>query len=93
MPRAVVRQVDLAEIEALFKRPIAVLPDPAHSGSETRFKAIGKSAEGRSILIAFKLRQEKGETLVRPISARYMHKKEIDRYEKEAAKAAGLEDR
>src|SRR5579859_3547951 len=76
--------VSVAEIEALFQGPIAVLPDPAHSGSETRFKAIGKSGQGRSILIVFTLRRRKGERLIRPISARYMHKKEVDYYEEVA---------
>jgi uncharacterized DUF497 family protein len=78
--------VSVAEIESLFQTPIAVFPDPAHSGGETRFKAIGKSDRGRGILIVFTLRREKGETLIRPISARYMHKKEVDYYEEEAAK-------
>jgi len=36
--------VSVAEIESLFLRPIAVLPDPTHSRGEERFKAIGKSA-------------------------------------------------
>ena len=78
--------VSVAEIESLFQRPIAILPDPAHSGSETRFKAIGKSDQGRSILIVFTLRRRQDETLIRPISARYMHKKEVDYYEEEIAK-------
>jgi uncharacterized DUF497 family protein len=78
--------VSVAEIETLFQRPIAVFPDPAHSDGETRFKAIGKSDRGRGILIVFTLRREKGETLIRPISARYMHKKEVDYCEEEIAK-------
>ena len=79
--------VSVAEIESLFLRPIAVLPDPTHSRGEERFKAIGKSARGRHILIVFTLRRQKGETLIRPISARHMHQKEVDYYEEEAARA------
>ena len=36
-----------------------------------------------SVLIVFTLRLRAGETFVRPISARYMHAKEIKHYEKE----------
>lgn len=35
-------------IEALFDRPIAILPDKTHSRSERRLRAIGKTAEGRA---------------------------------------------
>ena len=78
--------VSIADIEATFVRPIAVFPDPAHSRAEERFKAIGTTGHGRHVLIAFTFRR-KGEALViRPISARYMHRKEIDHYEKEIAK-------
>ncbi len=33
--------VTIAAIEAAFARPIAVVPDPAHSRAEERFKAVG----------------------------------------------------
>ena len=78
--------VSVAAIESLFQRPIAVFPDPAHSLGKTRFKAIGKTDEGRCVLIVFTLRARAGETFIRPISARYMHAKEVKYYEKEAAK-------
>ena len=78
--------VSVAAIESLFRRPVAVVPDPVHSRGETRFKAIGKSDEGRSVLIVFTLRLRGGETFIRPISTRYMHAKEVEHYEKEAAK-------
>jgi uncharacterized protein len=80
--------VSIAEIEALFRRPLAVFPDPAHSRSETRFKAIGRTDRDRTVLIVFTLRKRGGETLLRPISARYMHRKEVKYYEEEAAKTA-----
>ena len=80
--------VSLAEIEVLFRGSIAVFPDPAHSHGETRFKAIGKTDKGRNVLIVFTLRKRGRHTLIRPISARYMHKREVEHYEKEAAKAA-----
>lgn len=78
--------VSVAEIESLFTRQIRVAPDPAHSTREERFKAIGTSDTGQHVFIAFTLRQRGGDTLIRPISARYMHRKEVAHYEKETAK-------
>jgi uncharacterized protein len=77
--------VSQAAIESMFRGSIAVLPDPMHSRAEERFKAIGKSDDGRWIFIVFTMRLRGGKRLVRPISARYMHKKEVDHYEKETA--------
>jgi uncharacterized protein len=56
--------------------------------TETRLKAIGRTETGRHVLIVFALRQRNGERLIRLISARYMHAKEIKYYEQEAAKIA-----
>ncbi len=78
--------VSAAAIESVFQRPIAVFPDPGHSRGETRFKAIGRTGEGRHVLIVFTLRKRVDETFIRPISARYMHAKEVKYYEEEAAK-------
>jgi uncharacterized DUF497 family protein len=36
------------------------------------------------MFVVFTLRVKRGETLIRPISARYMHGKEIEGYEKES---------
>jgi uncharacterized DUF497 family protein len=73
--------VPLAEIEALFAAEPLVAPDPAHSGDETRFIAVGRNAKGRPMFVAFTLRAHDGGRLIRPISARYMHAKEIKSYE------------
>lgn len=78
--------VSLKTIENLFAGEMAVLPDPRHSQVEQRFLAIGRTRSGRSVrsvLVVFTLRQRDGETLIRPISARYMHTKEVKSYEKE----------
>jgi uncharacterized protein len=79
--------VPLSSIETMLRRPVAVFPDPAHSRREERFKAIGKSDDARNILVVFTLRTLRGQTFIRPISARYMHRKEIDYYEKEATRS------
>ncbi len=75
--------LSVSAIESLFARPIAILPDAAHSHGEHRFRAIGRTDKGRGVFIVFTLRHDGEEVLIRPISARYMHKKEIDAYEKE----------
>jgi len=49
--------------------------------------AIGTNDKGRYVFLAFTLRRRGGETLIRPISARYMRRKEVDYYAEEAAKA------
>jgi len=77
--------VSQAAIESVFLGSIAVLPDPLHSKSEERFKAIGKSDGGRWIFLVFTVRVRRGMRFVRPISARFMHKKEVEHYEKETA--------
>jgi uncharacterized DUF497 family protein len=60
-----------------------LLPDEAHSTMETRFRAIGKSSSGRHIFLIFTIRESDGKFFVRPISARHMHKREIEHHEKE----------
>jgi len=71
------------QIEKLFESPVAVLPDAVHSQREPRFRAIGRAANGRAVFVVFTMRQRAGVLLIRPISARYMHRKEIATYEKE----------
>jgi len=75
--------VSIEAIENLFTRPVAILPDEAHSHRERRFRAIGWTEQGRAVFVVFTLRTQGEETLIRPISARYMHGKEIKTYEKE----------
>jgi uncharacterized DUF497 family protein len=74
--------LSLAAIEEVFAGPVMILPDLAHSQSEERFRAIGKTDAGRYVFLVFTLRDRAGKRFIRPISARYMHKKEIDSYEK-----------
>ena len=75
--------VSIAEIEALFAGQLLVVPDIAHSQTEDRISAIGKTSAGRMIFLVFTIRRKTGRRRVRPISARYMHAKEIAHYEKE----------
>jgi hypothetical protein len=73
--------LSIPEIENLFARPLAMLP--ARSRVERRFCAIARAENGRGVFIVYTLRHKSGEVLIRPISARYMHKREIEAYEKE----------
>jgi uncharacterized DUF497 family protein len=78
--------VEIAEIESVFSQTMAVFPDLTHSREEERFIGIGKTNQDRSLFIAFTLRSHSDEVLIRPISARYMHPKEVEHYEKEITK-------
>jgi len=78
--------VSAKALESAFHQTMAVFPDPAHSQNEERFIAIGKTDEGRHVFAAFTLRNHGDETFIRPVSARYMHRKEVEYYEKAIAK-------
>jgi uncharacterized protein len=75
--------VSVKEIEALFSTPLLIVPDAAHSTAEVRIRALGKTGAGRMIFLVFTVRRKGGLDLIRPISARYMHAKEVAAYEKE----------
>jgi len=74
------------DIESIFQGPVSIFPDPEHSGEEERFIGIGKTEKHHSVFVVFTLRRKDDVVLIRPISARFMHKKEIDYYEKETSK-------
>jgi uncharacterized DUF497 family protein len=71
----------IADIETVFIQGPDVAPDIKHSSAEQRFIAIGNDAAGRPMFVAFTFRDRDGATFIRPISARRMHKKEIEVYE------------
>ena len=54
-----------------------------HSLAEQRLRAIGKTDAGRYVLVVFTIRERTGERFIRPISARYMHRREVEHYEEE----------
>jgi len=60
-----------------FQSRVFVAPDLKHSEEEERFLAVGYSPNGKPMFVVFTLRGN----LIRPISARYMHKKEAQNYE------------
>lgn len=70
-----------AEIEQIMLGSPAVMADP--HPNESRMRAIGKTQTGRYVFLVFTVRSLDGQHKLRPISARYMHQKEIDHYEHE----------
>jgi uncharacterized DUF497 family protein len=88
--------VSITEIESVFGRPLLVIPDLAHSLGEERLRIIGRAGSGRHIFVVFTLRTRTTGAYVRPISARYMHRKEVVTYEEanpNAEKNTDLQDR
>jgi uncharacterized DUF497 family protein len=77
--------VSLADVEAVFASVPRVAPDIRHSGAEDRYIAIGRAGDDRPIFVVFTFRTAGGQRLIRPISARYMHAKERQRYETEGS--------
>lgn len=72
--------LSIAEIEAMFMAgSLTQFPDPY--AAEARLRGIGRTAAGRHVFIVWTVREISGAAFIRPISARYMHAKEIDHYE------------
>jgi uncharacterized DUF497 family protein len=71
------------EVESVFYGKPLLRVNLKHKAQEKRLYAIGKTQEGRYAYVVFTFRSREGLDLIRPISARYMHKKEIAYYEKE----------
>jgi uncharacterized protein len=80
-PKCAKHGVSKVEIESVFDFDPGIYSDPDHSGSEQWLRAIGSTAEGRMILVAFTMRAIEGALKLRPVSARSMHKKEVTRYD------------
>ena len=80
--------VSKPEIEHVLRSSPFVLPDRYPQDEETRFDAGGQNADGRYVFVVFTLRSKAGQRLIRPISARYLHRKEIENYERQKGKEA-----
>ena len=71
--------VSKTDIESVFLNTPSVMADP--HPDEPRMRAIGKTHSGRYVFLVFMMRQFNHQWLIRPISARFMHQREIDHYE------------
>ena len=69
-----------ATIEDFFKEKVWVVPDFKHSVSEERFYAFGKTKDYKPMFVCFTIRFINTKSLIRPISARFMHTKEFNKY-------------
>lgn len=72
----------IAEIEAFFTQELLVTDDRRHSSAEKRLIAVGRSTAGRPMFVAYTLRHKDGRLLIRVISARYAHTRELKAHEK-----------
>ncbi len=80
-------RVPLETLEDFFKQELLIKEDLRHSFSEERLLAMGYTQDPkRCLLVAFTVRVKGDERLIRPISARYTHKKEEEAYEREVKK-------
>ncbi len=71
------RQVSPFECEQIFfNQPLIVAPDEAHSHSELRFYALGRTDAERLLFLVFAARKN----LVRVVSARDMNRAEREVY-------------
>jgi uncharacterized protein len=83
--------LSIAEIEHILSHgETFIVPSLRNSDYEPRFIAVGRAPGGRKAFVVFTPRQAASRPVWRPISARYMHQKEIARYEKEVS---GIENR
>jgi uncharacterized DUF497 family protein len=67
--------LSVATIEDLYARPLAVLPDEAHSQREKRFRAVRHTDKGRRVFIVFTFRRN-GDDVLDPTHQRSMHAQE-----------------
>jgi len=72
-----VTQVEAEQV--FFNSPVVLAPDLRHSQLESRFHLLGKTNADRMLHITFTLRF--GGRKIRVISARGMHRKELQIYE------------
>ena len=62
--------------DVIFNAPLVVRPDPAHSGDEAYYYALGMTDEGRLLFLSFTLRNDK----IRVVSSRDVTAREMEVY-------------
>jgi uncharacterized DUF497 family protein len=87
-PKCSKHGVSRLEIESVIAAARFMDDDP--SLREPRYRTAGRAPTGRHVFVVFTYRQRGRTVYVRPISARYMHRKEVESYEEEVAR---LEER
>ncbi|UIJ94347.1 BrnT family toxin [Sinorhizobium meliloti] len=66
-------------IEHAMRNMTFRVPDP--NPAEPRFRTASRAPDGRPVFIVYTHREREGLFFLRPISARYMHGKEVTQYE------------
>jgi uncharacterized DUF497 family protein len=79
-PKCAKHGLSREEIEAVFGATPFVIPARTVT-PELRYAAIGRTPSRSCAFIVFTLRMTASGMLIRPISARYMHEKEVQHYE------------
>lgn len=74
-----------ADIEYVLLNDPRVAPDLKHSAVEDRFIAVGRDRSGRPMFVGFTYRMAADKLYIRPVTARYMHRKEAERYGAQSA--------
>ena len=78
--------ITIEEVESIFHDQPYVSSNMNHESEEIRYHAVGKTFTGRYAFVVFTFRNRPEGILIRPISARFMHQKEINHYEKQIKK-------
>ena len=63
-----------------------IAPDLKHAHLEDRLIAVGRTAQGRPLFVAFTIWERFGLPTICPVSARYMHEREAKNYEAQGPK-------
>jgi|SRR5688500_14371788 uncharacterized DUF497 family protein len=74
--------VTVTEVEHALDGDPFLVPDYQHSDNEDRNIAVGFNRSGRPVFVVFTIRLKDEREVIRPLSARYMHRKEIEKYER-----------
>ena len=83
-PKCAKHGVTKDEIEEVLTTVRYVVDDP--TPGEKRLRTFGKASTGRYVFVVFTHRERPAGVLIRPISARYMHRREVAAYEEAMAK-------
>jgi uncharacterized DUF497 family protein len=83
-PKCAKHGVTKAEIEALllWGDPM-IMADRTQGLAEARYNAVGRTEQGRALFIVYTVRMRLGVPYFRPISARYMHAREMANYDRQ----------
>ncbi len=71
--------LSIEDVEHALSAGPLIERDP--SPDEERYRAVGITESGRHAFMVFTIRKRGGQVLIRPVSARFMHAKEVRRYE------------